>query len=255
MNEAVSQAQNADIIILCVGETAYAETPGNIDDLNINPAQTQFAKELAKTGKPIIVVYLGGRPRVINDIAAAASGMLISFYPGERGGEAIADIVFGRANPSGRLPITYPAHPSGYTTYDYLPLEEFEMNHYEYLFPFAHGLSYTTFEYSNLTLSTKELVVPNDLTVSVTVKNTGNRDGQEVVLVYINDEYASMPQPMRKLKKFTKIMLKSGEAKTISFCLTLDDLSFINVKSQRVYEPGNFNIYVANLTDSFELMV
>ena len=242
------------MIVLCVGEESYAETPGNIVNLAINEAQTHLAQALSKTGKPIVVVYLGGRPRLINEIENAASSLLIAFYPGERGGEAIAEVIFGDVNPSGRLPITYPAHPSGYTTYDRLPIEE-SQNYYVSLYPFGHGLSYTTFTYSNLVLSTTSLVVPNDLTVTVTVTNSGNRDGKEAVLMYINDEYASFAQPARKLRKFTKIELKSGESKTLSFCLNLDDLSFINAKSRRVYEPGKFNIFIANLSTSFELIV
>lgn len=163
--------------------------------------------------------------------------------------------MFGEVNPSGRLPLTYPATVNGFTPYDLLPLEDFEFNKYEYLFPFGHGLSYTTFEYSNLVLSTRQLVAPNPLTVSVTVRNSGTRAGKESVLLFLNDRYGSVPRPVRQLKKFKKVTLNPGASETVSFTLNMDDLSFINAQYQRIYEPGEFRIYVANLNSTFVLSV
>lgn len=255
VKEAITEANNSDIIVLCVGETAYAETPGNINNLGINPAQTELARQLAGVGKPIIVVYLGGRPRLINEISEAASSLLMGFYPGERGGEAIADVIFGRYNPSARLPFTYPSSPNGLVLYDYKPLEQAWPNNYQYLYKFGHGLSYTQFEYSNLTLSSTTLEVPDEINVSVNVKNVGGRDGDEVVMLFLEDVVASLPQPVHKLKKFTKIHLKAGETQTVRFCLGTDDLTFINAKSQRVYEPGKFIVHINEFQASFELIL
>lgn len=255
VNEAIAEARNSDVVVLCVGETAYAETPGNIDNLAIASAQAELGRRLAaEAGKPIVLVYLGGRPRLINNMVEAASAVLIGFYPGERGGEAIADVIFGRHNPSARLPITYPAHPNGFNNYDLSPMEAFEFNKYEYLFPFGHGLSYTRFDYANLTLSSHEIRVPEELELSVAVTNVGARDGDEVVLLFLNDQVASLPQPVRKLKKFTKVSLRAGETRTVRFCLGVDDLKFVNAQSKWVYEPGRFNVYVDKLNDFFNLV-
>jgi beta-glucosidase len=253
INSAVVQAQLVDVIVLCLGEDTYTETPGIINSLEISDSQIKLAEALLPLGKPIVIVYLGGRPRVMTDIGAQVDAVLLGFLPGMQGGVAIADILFGTTNPSGKLPITYPKYPNGITTYDHLPLETFDVNRYEYLFPFGHGLSYTQFTYSNLRLSTDALVYPNELKVQVTVQNTGGRDGKEAVLLYLNDEFGDVPRPSRQLKKFTKINLKSGESKTVEFTLTEYDLSFINKKSKRVCENGKFNIYVADKTASFTL--
>jgi beta-glucosidase len=188
-------------------------------------------------------------------MAAKASAVLIGLLPGNRAGEAIADILFGASNPSGRLPITFPRNPNGITTYDCLPLEAFDGNSYDFLYPFGHGLSYTQFTYSNLKLSTNSLIAPDTLKVEVTVQNTGRMDGKEVVLLYLNDEIASVPRPLRQLKKFKKIDLKMGESRKVSFELDMYDLSFIGLNSERIYEEGEFNIYVDKLKATFSLIV
>lgn len=255
LDEALEAAQNVDTIILCIGEDTYTETPGNIDTLMLGESQFKLASALAALNKPIVLVYVGGRPRTITQIEqdASTAATLIAFLPGNRGAEAIADIIYGRTNPSGKLPITYPKSPNGITTYDYLPIEAAWPNSYEYLYPFGHGLSFTTFEYSSLTLSVTELVAPNNLTVSFVVRNVGDRDGKEVVMVYLNDVYGSVPRPVRQLKKYDKVELRVGEARKVSFDLRMEDLRFVNAKSKRVFEEGTFNVYVANLTASFIL--
>jgi beta-glucosidase len=224
----------------------------------ISDAQIRLANALSALNKPIVVVYLGGRPRIMtNLVTSQANAVLLAFLPGNRGAEAIADIIFGRTNPSAKLPITYPRAPNGYTTYDHLPIEDnfADPNSYEYLFPFGHGLSYTTFEYSMLNLSTSELVGSDDsVTVSVSVRNSGSVDGKEVVMLYLNDVYGSIARPVRQLKRFVKVSLRAGETKRVSFELSVDDdLSFINADSERVSESGEFNVYVGNLTASFLL--
>lgn len=242
-----------DVIVLCIGEDTYAETPGNINSLMLSESQVALGTALALLDKPIVLIYLGGRPRIITELARDSSAVLLAFLPGNRGAEAIANILYGQYNPNARLPITYPKYPNGITTYDFLPIEVAWGNYYENLFPFGHGLSYTTFEYSHLELSTKRLEAPENLTVNVSVRNTGAYDGKEVVMLYLNDEYGSVPRPMRQLKGFEKVEVKVGETKRVSFVLGVEDLSFINTKSQRVYEAGRFYVYVGSLEDSFVL--
>ena len=253
IEKAVESSQNSDVIILCLGEDTYTETPGNLGSLLLSEPQIKLAEALIASNKTIVVVYIGGRPRVMTEIVNGVDAVVLAFLPGNRGGEAIADVLFGQVNPSGRLPITYPLNTNGITTYDYLPIELFDLNKYDNLFPFGHGLSYTTFVYYDLTLSTNELVSPNHLIVHFTVYNSGKRDGKETVLLYLNDVYGSIPRPMRQLKKFEKIFLASGSFQTVTFTLTMEDLSFINSDNSRIYEDGLFNVYVGNLSSSFVL--
>ena len=168
---AVAAAQNVDAIILCIGEDTYTEQPGVINNLYIDEPQQALADELFKLNIPVIVVYLGGRPRVITSIAQKAEAVVIAFLPGNKGSEALADIIYGDYNPNAKLPVTYPLSPNGFVTYDYHPVEKFEFNGYENLYPFGHGLSYTTYQYSNLQLSSTTF--NSSLTVSVTVKKHG----------------------------------------------------------------------------------
>lgn len=256
LNETLDVAKQSDTIIICIGENSYAETIGNIRSLMLNEAQLKLARELLELKKPTIIVYLGGRPRVMTDIAERADAVLVGFFPGERGGEAIADIILGKYNPNGKMPITYPRHPNGCTTYDHKPLEFGPPdNIYAYLFPFGHGLSYTRFDYISLELSTKRLYAPANLIVTILVRNVGQMDGKEVVMLYLNDEYGSDPRQVRQLKRFTKIDIPRGTLRIVQFTLTMNDLSFVNRNSRRVYEAGRFNVYVGNLSESFDLFV
>lgn len=161
--------------------------------------------------------------------------------------------MFGDYNPNGRLPITYPKHPSGYTTYDYKPIEEFDLNKYVNLYPFGHGLSYTSFTYSSLKLDTTNLTQKNKLKISVNVKNTGSREGAETVMLYIKDEVGSVSRPMRQLKGFKKINLKVNEEETVSFEITADNLSFIGYNNKRIIESGSYKVSISNLNASFVL--
>jgi beta-glucosidase len=251
----VKAAANVDAIILCIGETTYTETPGNINNLMINQAQLDFSYALFKavTNKPVIVVYLGGRPRVITPIADQAQAVLVSFLPGNRGGEAIADILFGDFNPSARMPITYPSTVNGVTTYDYKPAEIKLGNTYDYLYTFGHGLSYTTFEYSNLQLSTTTVKRPDSFNVSVDVTNTGALAGQEVVLLYLTDVYGCVSRPDRQLKGFRKITLQPKEKQTVEFVVTHYDLTFIDSNNKRISEKGDFRLSVGGQNATFTL--
>ena len=252
-DKAVSEAMNSDVVIICLGEPAYCETPGSIFDLTLNKAQLELANKIIATGKPVILVMLEGRPRVFTEIANNADGVVLGFLPGMEGGNAIADVLFGDVNPSGKLPITYPRHPNGITLYDYKPIEKFDTNNFDPLWPFGYGLSYTSFEYSNLKLSLDEITQNDELKVSIDVKNTGKFAGKEVVQLYLTDLYASVTRPNKQLKGFEKILLNPGEEKTIEFKLNKQHLSFIGLDNKRIVEPGNFKVTIANQTVEFQL--
>jgi beta-glucosidase len=252
--QTIEEAKNSDIIILGIGEDVYAETPGNIYDMNLPKHQFQLADALFELNKPVIVVYFGGRPRVFTRIAEKANAILIGFLPGPRGPEAISDILFGDYNPDGRLPVTYPKSRNGLFTYDYKNLESQQNTDFNCLYPFGHGLSYTTFEYSDLSFSTKNVKASEGLTVTVNVTNTGNRSGKHSVLLYLTDDYASVSRPNKQLKGFKKISLDPDSSQLVQFQLGQEDFSFPNLKNQKIYELGSFTVRVGNLTDSFDLV-
>lgn len=251
---AVAAMKDADVAVVCLGETAYCETPGNIHDLRLPAAQLQLAEALLATGKRVIIVMSGGRPRVMSEVAERAHGVVLAFLPGIEGGRAIADVLFGDVNPSGRLPVTYPRHVNGNTTYDHKWQENLEGNKVRPLFPFGHGLSYTTFAYSDLKLDKYEYRGEERIYVTLTVSNTGKSAGHEAVLLYLTDLYAEVSRPMRQLRRFTKIALAPGESREVSFILTRDDLSFIGRENKRIVEAGDFQIHVGTLTKQFKLV-
>ncbi len=254
---AVRAAQAADVVVLCLGEGSYTETPGNITDLNLGEPQLKLAEAIAATGKPIVLVLLEGRPRIINRIVDKAGAVLMAYNPGNEGGQAIADVLFGDINPSGKLPFTYPRTPNGLITYDHKPFETentaFGNMAFKPQFEFGQGLSYTTFAYSDLRLGQKAITVNDDLSVSVTVKNTGTRAGKEVVQLYLGDLVASLSPPGKRLKRFAKINLEPGQSRTLTFKLRRDDLSFIGINNKPVIEAGEFEVTVGGLKDKFEL--
>jgi beta-glucosidase len=254
IEKAVAEAQNHDTIVLCLGEKPYTETVGNIDTLDLDQAQINLANAMIATGKPVILVTLGGRPRIITSIAEQVSGVILGFLPGMEGGLAIADILFGDYNPNGKLPISYPRTTNGITAYDYKPIESFEQNTYHPLYPFGHGLSYTTFQTSELRVEKDKINGDEAINITVTVKNTGALKGKETVLLYINDVAASVTRPNKQLKAFKKIELNPDQAKNISFTLTPEDLSFIGVDLKRVVEPGDFKVIVGNEAVNFSIV-
>ncbi|ANI90266.1 beta-glucosidase [Arachidicoccus ginsenosidimutans] len=256
IDDAVAKAKDADVIVLCAGESSYAETPGNINDLTISTPQIKLAKALAKTGKPIILVLTEGRPRVISAIEPYTSAVIDAYYLGNQGGNVIADVLDGKINPSGKLPFTYPRYTNSFTTYYRKYTEDKDVNDeiagYNPQWEFGTGLSYTTFKYSNLRLSSDKLSDDAPIKVSVDVTNTGAREGKETVLMYVSDLVASITPEVKRLRGFEKIDLEPSETKTVSFTITKDKLSFINNDLKRVTEPGKFVVHVADLSKDFE---
>lgn len=254
-DEAVATAKNADYILLCLGENSYAEKPGDLDDLYLNDLQTELAKEMLKSGKKVILVLSEGRPRVISKISHAMDAIVQTYLPGIYGADALADILVGDVNPSGKLPYTYPAFPNSLVPYYHKYADEQKNGgiynyegDYNFEYPFGHGISYTTFAYSNLKLDSTRLPIGSkqQITVSVDITNTGPREGKEVVQLYSSDLYASLVPDVKRLRRFQKVALKPGETKTVTFRLGLDDLSFINLQNERVVELGDFQLQIGS---------
>ena len=250
---AAAAAEKADLVIACLGEKAYCETPGNIDDMTLDDVQLKLVEALAAKGKPVVLVLAQGRPRLIHRIKDKVQAIVYASLPGMEGGAATADILFGDAVPSGKLPFTYPKSPNAHAPYDAKTLEAGEGNTIDPEFPFGFGLSYTTFEYSDLKTTSDILTTDGTIGVSVVVKNTGAVAGKEVVQLYVSDLYRSVSPPVRELKKFTKVNLAPGQSTTIQFTLTPEDLSFIGKEYKRIVEKGSFIVAVDKLQRGFEL--
>jgi beta-glucosidase len=254
---AVAAAREADVAIVCVGEGSYAETPGNITDLTLGEAQLRLAEAIEATGKPVVLVLVEGRPRVINRIVDRAQAILMAYNPSNEGGTAIADVLFGDYTPSGKLPFTYPRTANGLITYDHKLFETEETSFgntaFKPQFEFGHGLSYTTFAYSNLKLGQKTMAMNGRLSVSVTVTNTGHRAGAETAILYVRDVVATLAPAGKRVKRFAKVFLDPGQSRTLTFSLQRDDLSFIGAGDKPVLEPGDFDVMVGNLSDKFTL--
>ncbi|MCP5107629.1 MAG: hypothetical protein GY950_29850 [bacterium] len=251
---AVKKAKDADVIIACLGENAYCETPGIIDDLSLPRVQLELVSRLHKTGKPIVLVLTEGRPRLIRDIVDKVAGIVTAYLPGNEGGRAIAEVLAGDVNPSGKLPFTFPKYPNDLVCYDHKYSENTEPNKFDPQFPFGFGLSYTVFRYGDLVLDKEVVKGDETLAVTVNLRNTGKRQGKEVVLLYVSDLYASVTPSVKRLKRFKKIELAPGEAKKVTFTLTREDLSFIGLDMKPVVEPGEFKITVGPLTKNFKLL-
>lgn len=251
IRKAVEAAKDQDVIVLCLGEKPYTETMGNIPSLNIDQSQVELANALFATGKPVVLVTLGGRPRIITEQADKASAVLLGFLPGMEGGVAIADIIYGDYNPNGKLPISYPRNTNDIVLYDHKPIENFDTNSYNPLYPFGHGLSYSQFETKGLKTDKQQYKMGEAINLSVKVANTGSIKGKETVLVYINDMAATVTRPNRQLKAFKKVELSPKQIENLSFTLVQDDLSFIGVDLERVVEPGDFKIMVGSETVQF----
>jgi beta-glucosidase len=254
---AVRAARDADVVVLCLGEGSYAETPGNTTDLNLPDVQLRLAEAIQATGKPVVLVLVEGRPRVINRVAEKSQAILLALNPGNEGGVAVADVLFGDYNPSGRLPFTYPRTANGLVTYDHKLFEteatSFGNMAFNPQFEFGHGLSYTTYEYSDLRLDRKEVPWNGSVGVSVTVRNTGRRAGKETAVLYVRDVVASLAPPGKRVRRFAKVYLEPGQSRTLSFTLRPEDLSFIGADNRPTVEPGDFDVMVGGLTDTFTL--
>ena len=260
IDKAVAAAANADLIIAAIGENSYTETPGNLTDLWLSENQRNLVKELAKTGKPIILVLNEGRPRLIADIEPLAKAVVDILIPGNYGGDALANLLAGDANFSGKMPYTYPKEINSLNTYDYKVSEEVGTmaGAYNYdakvslQWPFGYGLSYTTFDYANLKVDKASFTSDDILTVSVDVKNTGSRAGKEAVLLYSSDLVASIVPDNKRLRDFTKIELLPGETKTVTFKLPAKDLAFVNADGNWTLEEGEFVLKIGKLTQSIQ---
>jgi beta-glucosidase len=254
---AVRAAREADVVVLCLGEGSYTETPGNITDLTLGEPQLKLAQAIEATGKPVVLVLVEGRPRVINRIADGAQAVLMAYNPGNEGGTAIADVLFGDYNPGGRLPFTYPRTPNGLITYDHKLFETEETSFgnaaFNPQFEFGQGLSYTTFTYSNLQLNQRQVPMNGSVNVHVTVTNSGQRAGRETVILYVRDLVATVTPPGKRVKRFSNIYLEPGQSRTLNFTLTRDDLSFVGADNKPTVEPGDFDVMIGNLTDRFTL--
>jgi beta-glucosidase len=253
----VRAAREADVAIVCVGEGSYAETPGNVTDLTLGEAQLRLAEAIEATGKPVVLVLVEGRPRVINRIVDRAQAILMAYNPGNEGGTAIADVLFGDYTPSGRLPFTYPRTANGFITYDHKLFETEETSFgntaFKPQFEFGHGLSYTTFTYSSLILSQKAMALNGQMNVSVTLSNSGQRAAKETVILYVRDVVATIAPPGKRVKRFAKVYLEPGQSRALTFTLRRDDLSFIGADDKPTVEPGDFEVIVGNLRDKFTL--
>ena len=245
------EAKKADKIIICVGETPSTEIVGNINDLTLSSPQIELINQLATLEKPIILVCNFNRPRILNVIESKVDAILYSYLPGDEGGKAIKDVLVGIENPSGKLPFTYPRFVNSFVHYDHKATEDldvdFSMNAYKPQFDFGFGMSYTTFEYSNLIVSDTNFYDKQKITVSVTVKNSGKVKGKEVVQLYYNDLVASITPSVKKLTKFSKIELKPNETRKVEFEIKKSDFSFINKDLKRVTEPGEIELIINNL--------
>ncbi len=252
-------AADADYIVLCLGENAYAESPGNINDLALPENQMALARAAAGTGKPVILVLTEGRPRLITSIEPSMQGILMAYWSGKKTAEAIADVLFGDYNPAGILPFSYPRYSGEIVLYDRKHTEDVReifnsdmtWNGYNPLFPFGWGLSYTKFTYGPINLSTIALKGKGSVTVNITVTNSGSREGKHSVELYTHQQYASITPNMQRLRAFKKINLKPGETQTVSFILTAADLAFVNANLKTITEPGNFDLMIGDQKASF----
>ena len=252
ISKAVQEARRSDYIVLCLGENTYTEKPGDLNDLNIHKLQTKLAIELSKTGKPIILILNLGRPRLISDIEPLMSAVVNVYLPGNFGADALSDIISGRVNPSGKLPYSYPAYPNSLLPYYYKPSEvqNNAQGAYNYvgevnnLYEFGYGLSYSDFKYSNFAVSKDTFALSDTINVGVFVTNDSDIDGYETIQVYSSDLYASITPDIKRLRDFSKVHIKAGETKRLSFSIPVSELEFYNIDNVPVVEEGRFKITI-----------
>ena len=252
IQKAVQEARRSDYIVLCLGENTYTEKPGDLNDLNIHKLQSKLAVELSKTGKPIILILNLGRPRLISDIEPLMSAVVNVYLPGNFGADALADILSGKVNPSGKLPYTYPAYPNSLLPYYYKPSEvqNNAQGAYNYvgevnnLYDFGYGLSYSDFKYSNFAVDKDTFNLSDTLNIGVFVTNESDIDGYETVQLYSSDLYASITPDIKRLRDYDKIHIKAGETKRLTFSLPVSELEFYNYKNEPVVEEGRFKISI-----------
>ena len=253
-NQLTAAARRADVVIACLGENSYCETPGNINDLNLSDNQKEMVRILAQTGKPVVLVLTEGRPRIIRDIEPLCQAVVHTFLPSNYGGIALARLLAGDADFTGRMPYTYPKYTGSLVTYDYKPCENMGQmeGNYNYdavmdvQWPFGFGLHYTTVTYSNMKVDKETFSEGDVLTVSINVTNSGQRPTKESVLLYSTDLVASLTPDNRRLRAFEKVDLQPGQTTTVTLQLPAKDLSFVNLDGQWVVEPGEFRLFIAD---------
>ena len=256
IQKALDMAAKADIILACIGENSYCESPGNIDDLTLDAQQLSYVKQLAKLKKPIVLILNEGRPRVINEIEPLATAVVDILLPGNYGGDALANLLAGEANFSGKLPFTYPKYVHALATYDFKPSQKVETMSGDYNYDakmdvqwrFGDGLSYTKFAYSNFRVNKKEFGPEDELEFHIDVKNTGKRIGKESVLLFSSDLVASSIPDVKRLRQFDKIELQPGEKKTVTFRIKASDLAFVGYDRKWRLEKGEFNMLCGSET-------
>lgn len=253
IEDAVKKAHKVDYIIACVGEKPATEVPGNIEDLELPESQLELVKKLSSTGKPIILVMTQGRPRIIRRIEPLVQAVIMAYVPGNEGGIAISDIVFGNVNPSGKLPYTYPKYSGSINMYDHQRENDFGFMGYSPQYEFGYGLSYTSFSYGDIVLNTDSVKAGDKIICSINVTNTGNVEGKEAALLYVTDEIASKTPVVKQLKRYSKISLKPNETREVNFELDIRDLMYVDNSNNWVYEPGYFTISIGDKKAGFYL--
>ncbi len=248
IDSTVFLSQECDIIIACIGEKPATEKPSDIEELELSEVQLKLIKNLAATGKPIVLLLLEGRPRIIREIEVLSKAIIMAYLPGQEGGKAIADLLFGDCNPSGRLPYTYPRYSGSILKYNYKGMDamdkEFSLGGFNPQYEFGEGLSYTSFEYSEPTLSDSIFSKGDTITIEVEITNTGEIFGKEVIQLYTRDHFATISPDIKRLARFKKIGLKAGESKSIKFKLSTDDFAFVGTDNKWITEPGEFSILI-----------
>lgn len=247
-DKAVKHAKNVDYIVVCVGEKTASEKPSDINELPLPEVQQKLVEKLSKTNKPIIMVMVQGRPRIIKEIEPITDAILMAYHPGQEGGRAIADIIFGDVNPSGKLPYTYPKYTGNILTYYHKKTDirdtNWKYNGFYRQYDFGFGLSYTDFEYSNLSISTDTLIGDGILNINIDVANIGNREGKETIELFVKDMVATLSPDSKRLVRFEKTLLTPGETKTFDFTISKDDLSYVSINNKWIIEEGDFEIQI-----------
>jgi len=260
-NFSLEGAENSDLVILCLGENAYAETPGGINDLLLDKNQIELVKNATKLGKPIVTILVEGRPRVLKEVEPLMDAVLMAYLPGEKGAEAIVNTLFGENNPSGILPISYPAFTGHIMPYDFKGTEEGILEwvsedyqsryNYDPQWPFGFGLSYSEFVVSGLNINTAKLGGDESLTVSLKVKNVSKVAGKKAIELYTRDHYASITPSNKRLRAFNKVHLKPGQEKTVTFKINADDLKFVGQDLKWIVEEGKFDVIIGEMKKEF----
>lgn len=255
--KAVLKTKGVKTAVICIGEMPYTETVGDVEDMNLPEGQYELVKQISEAVDNLIIVLVEGRPRIISQIEPLSDAIIQAYLPGNEGSQAILDVITGEVNPSGKLPYTYPKYASSHATYDHKTTDlvdpKFGFNAFQPQYEFGHGLSYTNFAYSNLTVSSDSIQCGDSLKVSIDVKNIGDLAGKEVVQLYVRDEIASISPPVKTLKGYSKIELIAGETRSVQFNLACEDLEFVGIQMDRITEPGDFTLMIDTLRKPFYL--